>query len=115
MKCNAVNNKECPSLIVSQLSVHWLKYGQPCLHQFHMLCTVFLSAYSLCLAFGFTPIPPPTVYFPLINQCDRFLVPLVWGLIVRRCRFTNHWGVTLSMGWLCQKWKPVVIPGTHLH
>ena len=32
-----------------------------------------------------------------------------------RRRFTRLGGVTLSRGWLCQKWKPVDIPGTHLY
>ena len=28
--------------------------------------------------------PPPPLYFPLINQCDKCLVPLPWGFVARR-------------------------------
>ena len=45
---NTVNNKE---LGRGQRSVVWLKHGQPCLHQLHVLSTVFswqpLSSFSL--------------------------------------------------------------------
>ena len=36
-------------------------------------------------------------------------------LMAGGCGFASHGGVTLSRGWLCQKWKPPDIPGTHLH
>ena len=62
----------------------------------------------------FTLIPPPFI-FPLTNQFDRCLVPLVWGLMAGGRGSASHGGVTLSRGWLCQKWKPLDIPGTHLH
>ena len=39
---------------------------------------------------------------------------MAWGLMVGRCGFTSHEGITLSRGWLCQKWKPMDILGTHL-
>ena len=29
--------------------------------------------------------------------------------------FAIHGDVTLSRGWLCQEWKPLDIPGAHLH
>ena len=29
--------------------------------------------------------------------------------------FASHEGVTLSRGWPCHRWKPLDIPGTHLH
>ena len=29
--------------------------------------------------------------------------------------FVSHVGVTLSRGWLCQKWEPLDIPGARLH
>ena len=45
---NTVNNKE---LGRGQWSIVWLKHGQPCLHQLHVLSTVFswwpLSSFSL--------------------------------------------------------------------
>ena len=61
------------------------------------------------------PCPPPPFIFPLINQCDRCLVPLAWGFMAGGHRFASHGDITLSRGWLCQKWKPLDILGTHLH
>ena len=82
------------------------------------MCSVqrFPGGHSLRLALdhSFTPIPPPFI-FPLINQCDGCLAPLVWGLMAGGRVFASHGGVTLSRGWLCQKWKPLDIPGTHPH
>ena len=77
----------------------------------------FPGSYSLPLAFGICiyPYSPPSFTIPLINQCDRNLVPLAWGLMAGRCRFTSHGGVTRSSSWLCQKWKPLDIPHTHFH
>ena len=63
---------------------------------------------------SFTPIPSPFI-LPLINQCDRYLVPLAWELMAGECGFASHWGVTLSRSWLCQRCKPLNILGTHLH
>ena len=60
------------------------------------------------------PAPPPFI-FPLINQCDRCLVPLAWGFMAGGHGFASHGDITLSRGWLCQKWKPLDILGTHLH
>ena len=84
------------------------------------MCSVqcFRGSHSLCLAFGsfFYPHPsPPPFILPLLNQCDRCLFPLVWGLMDGGRRFASHGGVTLSRGWLCQRWKPLDILGTHLH
>ena len=76
----------------------------------------FRSGHSLSLAFGsfFYPIPPP-LNSSTVNQCDRCLVPLAWGLMAGGRRFASHGGVTLSRGWPCHRWKPLDIPGTHLH
>ena len=73
------------------------------------------GGHSLCLAFGsfFYPHSSPFI-LPLINQCGRWLVPLVWGLMAGVCEFASHGGMTLSRGWLCQRWKPLDIPGTYL-
>ena len=38
---------------------------------------------------SFTPIPPPPFIFPLMNQCDRCLVPLAWELMAGRRGFTR--------------------------
>ena len=47
------------------------------------MCSVqrFPAGLSLRLAFGsfFYPHPFPRFIFPLIDQCDRCLVPLAWG------------------------------------
>ena len=111
---NRVNNKERER---GQRSVVWLKRGQPCLHRLHVLSTVFswrpFSSFSLWIIL----LPPslPPLILPLLNQCDGCLVPLAWGLMAGGRGFDSHGGVTLSRGWLCQRWKPLDIPGTHLH
>ena len=111
---NTVNNKEHGC---GQRSVVWLKRVQPCSHHLHVLSTVFswrpFSSFSLSIIL----LPPslPPFILPLLNQCDGCLVPLAWGLMGRGRGFAGHGGVTLSRGWLCQRWKPLHIPGTHLH
>ena len=40
---------------------------------------------------------------------------LAWGLMAGGRGFASHGGVTLSRGWLRHRWKPLDIPGTHLH
>lgn len=99
-------------LDASQRSVWWLKHGQRCLHQLHML-----TGHSLPLVYGMCIYPhsPHSFTIPLINQCDRCLFPLLWGLMAGRCGFTSYGNVTRSSGWLCQKWKPLDIPCTHFH
>ena len=84
------------------------------------VCSVqcFHGGLSLRLAFGsfFYPHPsPPPLILPLLNQCDRCLVPSAWGLMAGGHGFASLGGVTLSRGWTCQRWKPLDIPGTHLH
>ena len=78
----------------------------------------FPGGHSLHLAFGSFfynhPLSRP-LYFPLINQYDRCLVPLVRGLMAGGHRFASHRGTALSRGWLCQKGKFLDTPGTHLH
>ena len=70
--------------VVGQRSLGCLKRGQPCLHQLHELSTAFSGGLSLHLAFG-SFFPPPSAYiFPLINQCDKCLVPLLWGFMAGR-------------------------------
>ena len=34
---------------------------------------------------------------------------IAWGVRGWKTRFISHGGVTLSRGWLCQKWKPLDI------
>ena len=88
---NTVNNEGR-----SQQSVVWLKHSQS---------QHFSRGHSLRLAFGslFYAHHSPPFIFPLINQCDRCLVPLVWGFVAGGHGFASHGGVTLSRGWLCPK------------
>ena len=85
------------------------------------MCSVqcFRGGHSLRLAFGSFfyphPFPPRPLYSSTVNQCDRCLVPLAWGLMARGRGFASNGGVTLCRCWLCQRWKPLDIPGTHLH
>ena len=112
-KFKTVKNEEN---VHGQRSVVWLKPSQPCLHHLHVLSTEFswqlLSLFSLWIILLPPSLPPPPFIFPLINHCDRCLVPLSWGLMGGGCGFASHGGVTLSRGWLCQRWKPLDI---HLH
>ena len=138
-----------------------------------------LSSFGLWIIL-FILLPPslPPFIFPLMNQCDRCLVPLAWELMAGRRGFTrgqpvpgvqivecgvrmvgselnrtrrkrgkknevrvgrvpslfrlqslpfffhvnfstalyylNAWN-RLTRGWVCQNWKPLDKPGTHLH
>ena len=63
---------------------------------------------------SFTPIPPPFI-LPLINQCDRYLVPLAWGLMAGGRGFSSHGGITLFRGWLWQRCKSLDVLDTQLH
>ena len=96
MKFNAVNNEwsGCVLSVSGQPPVRWLKRGKPCLHHLKVLCTAFPGGLSLRLAFGsffsfFYPHPSSPFIFPLINQCDRCVVPLAWELMAGRRRFTR--------------------------
>ena len=98
---NTVNNKE---------------HGQPCLHHLHVFSPVFSWWPFFSLSFGSFFHPHPSCFIlPLLNQCDRCLVLLAWGLMAGERGFASHGVVTLSRGWLCQRWEPLDIPGTHLH
>jgi len=83
------------------------------------MCSVqcFRGGHSLHLAFGsfFYPHPSPPLNSSTVNQCDGCLVPLTWGLMAGGHGFASPGGVTLSRGWPCHRWKPLDIPGTHLH
>ena len=82
------------------------------------MCSVqcFRGSHSLRLAFGSFFYPHPSALnSSTVNQCDKCLVPLAWGLMAGGRGFASHGGVTLSRGWPCHRWKPLDIPGTHLH
>ena len=81
------------------------------------LCSVqfFRGGHSFSLWIILLPPSLPPLILPLSNQCDGCLVPLAWGIMAGGHGFASHGGVTLFRGWLCQRWKPLDIPGTHLH
>ena len=70
-----------------------------CLACITSLCSVqrFPGGQSLRLAFGSIFYPPPPVILPLINQCDRLLVPLAWGL--------------MAGGRVCEPWERNSVQG----
>ena len=105
---NIVNNEERRR---GQWSVVWLKCGQPCLHHLHVLSTTFSCCHSLCLPLGslFYPHPSPP---PPGGQVPGSIGV---GVMAGGHGFASHGDITLSGGWLCQKWKPLDILGTHLH
>ena len=92
---NTVNNEERGC---GQRSVIWLKRSQPCLNHLCVLIKTFswwpLSLFSLWIIILLPSLPPPFI-LPLINQCDRCLARLAWGLTAGGCGFASHGGVTL--------------------
>ena len=90
MKLNLFNTVKNEERGRGQQSVIWLKCSWPCFITSMYLVQRFPGEHSLCLAFGsfFYPHPSRASFFQrnqapvtLINQCDRCLVPLAWGLM----------------------------------
>ena len=90
MKLNLFNTVKNEERGRGQQSVIWLKCSWPCFITSMYLVQRFPGGHSLCLAFGtfFYPHPSRASFFQrnqapvtLINQCDRCLVPLAWGLM----------------------------------
>ena len=87
---NRVNNKERER---GQRSVVWLKRGQPCLHHFHVLSTVFswrqFSSFSLWIIL----LPPDSRCFLLLRS-NRFSFYVFFGYawILCNCCFFVIWG-----------------------
>ena len=90
MKLNLFNTVKNEERGRGQQSVIWLKCSWPCFITSMYLVQRFPCGHSLCLAFGtfFYPHPSRASFFQrnqapvtLINQCDRCLVPLAWGLM----------------------------------
>ena len=90
MKLNLFNTVKNEERGHGQQSVIWLKCSWPCFITSMYLVQRFPGGHSLCLAFGsfFYPHPSRASFFQrnqapvtLINQCDRCLVPLAWGLM----------------------------------
>ena len=90
MKLNLFNTVKNEERGRGQQSVIWLKCSWPCFITSMYLVQCFPGGHSLCLAFGsfFYPHPSRASFFQrnqapvtLINQCDRCLVPLAWGLM----------------------------------
>ena len=68
------------------------------------MCLVHSLRLAFRLYICFLPSLP--FIFPLINQFDRCLLPISWGLMAGGRGFTSHRGLTLSRGWFCQNWSP---------
>ena len=118
MKLNLFNTVKNEERGCGQRSVIWLKRSQPCLNHLYVLISKTFSWRPLSLFSLWIIILLPSLLpfiLPLINRCDRCLARLAWGVMAGGCGFASHGGVTLSRGWLCQKWKPLDIPDTHLH
>jgi len=62
---------------------------------------------------GLRLLPAMSPFFVSIQLGGPF--GLAWVLMAGGHGFASHGGVTLSRGWLCCRWKPLDIPGTHLH
>ena len=80
MKLNLFNTVKNEERGRGQQSVIWLKCSWPCFITSMYLVQRFPGGHSLCLAFGSFVYPHPS-RASLINQCDRCLVPLAWGLM----------------------------------
>ena len=103
---NTVNNKERGR---GQRSVVWLKRGQPCLHHLYVLSTAF--SWQPLSSFGLWIILLPPSRPALYSSTDWFN----WrGGSWLEGAGLPAMGAQLSRGWLCQRWKPLDIPGTHL-
>ena len=109
---------KCKNHVVCSLVKHYYKDVKWNLTQWTkksaiLCCQSVLSAVPLCAysysvswkplplfslwTIHFSPSLPPFI-FPLINECDRCLLPFAWGLMGGRYRFTSHGDVTLSRG-----------------
>ena len=91
MKLNAVNNKEGGYLLsVSGLCGGSSAVSLACIISRYSVSWRHLSSFGLWIIL-FILLPPslPPFIFPLINQCDRCLVPSVWGLMAGRSGFTS--------------------------
>ena len=80
------------------------------------MCSVTFSQWPLSLFSLWIILLPPSLphpfIFPLINQCDRCLAPLAWGLMAGGCGFASDGGVTLFQGLAVAK---VEAPGHPWH
>ena len=84
----------------------------------HSLCFFFKRLFSvLVLFFFFFCVPPTTPFgflFPLLSQCDRYLVVLVWGLMAGLQRLLAMVAFcSLGAGW--SQWRPLVIQTATFH
>ena len=70
-----------------------------------------MSLFRLCFFLH----PFPLLFSTYISPCHRRLAPLAWGLMAGGRGFASRGGVTFFRDWLCQKLKPLDIPGTNFH
>ena len=111
MKCDAVNNKECPRLLslscqcIGSSMVSLVCISSTC------LCTVFLGGYSLCLAFGFTPIPPHTFYFSTDKSVCQVPGSIGVGAHGWKAQVYQPWGCNSAHGLALSKVEGARHPG----
>ena len=63
---------------------------RPCLHQLHVLCTALSWWPFASFSIGLCLFPTPSL--PLIYQCGKCLVLLLWGLMAKRRGFSTWQG-----------------------
>ena len=68
------------------------------------------SLFSLWIILLPSSLPSPLI-FPLINQCDRCLAPLAWGLMAGGHGFASHGVITLFRGLAVRKVEAPEHPG----
>ena len=91
MKFSAVNNKESDCVLsVSGQCGGSSAVSLACIISRYSVSWRHLSSFGLWIIL-FILLPPslPPFIFPLINQCDRCLVSLVWGLMAGTRGFTR--------------------------
>ena len=82
------------------------------------LCMFFMLSIGGCLRVWRFGAPASPSHEPLLSELGiqlRGPFGLAWGLMAGGHGFASHGGTTLCRGWLCQRWKPLDILGTHLH
>ena len=99
-------------------------YGVLALYVWHLglQCLAFVCFFMLsiggCLRVWHIGAQASPSHEPLLSELGIQLggpFGLAWGLMAGGRGFASHGGATLSRGWLCQRWKPLDISGTHLH
>ena len=99
MKSNIVINKDRFRILAVSGQFGWHRHSLALFasapYAWHVWCSIghhaSFSIWILCLP----PSLSSLLLFPLICQCDGCLVPLAWGLMAGRCKFTTHGGLAV--------------------